>query len=175
MNRQLLILFEFQHHYWMHIFHLQMSEVCFLCRDPVPDGKSQREWVEMPASIASASLSKNFHRCRNMYRLPYCSISVPVGLGSYTGEGLGQWWGFCTAATWVLISLYLSFHVRNKNLNPSLISPGFVDNKKAPELLLGSPDLGEKEGRIGYKRVPFTPTKLGWLNWWQLWLRMPSV
>lgn len=55
----------------MHIFHLQMSEVCFLCRDPVPAGKSQREQVEMPASIASASLSKNFHRCRNMHRLPY--------------------------------------------------------------------------------------------------------
>lgn len=33
MNRQLLMLFEFQQYYWMHIFHFQTTEVCILCSD----------------------------------------------------------------------------------------------------------------------------------------------
>lgn len=69
----------------MHIFHLQMSELCILCRDPVPDGKSQREWLEMAASI----LPKTFTG-RNIHRLPFSDISVPVGLGRYTKEALRQ-------------------------------------------------------------------------------------
>ncbi|KAM6379397.1 LOW QUALITY PROTEIN: uncharacterized protein MYH16 [Pluvialis apricaria] len=43
-------------------------------------------------------------------------------------------------------------HFRYQRLNPSIISPGFVDNKKASELLLGCTDLGRKEYRIGYNK-----------------------
>lgn len=42
---------------------------------------------------------------------------------------------------------------RYQVLNPSVISQGFVDNKKASELLLGSIDLDVNEYKIGHTKV----------------------
>ncbi|KAM9261527.1 LOW QUALITY PROTEIN: uncharacterized protein MYH16 [Cariama cristata] len=54
---------------------------------------------------------------------------------------------------WVLCKEKEAAHrvniTRYQSLNPSIISPGSVDNKKASELLLCSTDLGEKEYRVG--------------------------
>lgn len=50
-------------------------------------------------------------------------------------------------------------HLRYQSLNPSVIPPAFVDNRKAPELLLGFTDLGGEENRIRNNEVLFTPTK----------------
>lgn len=51
----------------------------------------------------------------------------------------------------------LSFY-RYQVLNPNVIPQGFVDNKKASELLLGSTGLGEDEYKIGHTKVLFIPT-----------------
>ncbi|XP_059980805.1 myosin-16 [Lagenorhynchus albirostris] len=48
---------------------------------------------------------------------------------------------------------YPEFKQRYQVLNPSVISQGFVDNKKASELLLGSIDLDVNEYKIGHTKV----------------------
>ncbi|XP_044289202.1 myosin-16 [Varanus komodoensis] len=50
---------------------------------------------------------------------------------------------------------YPEFKQRYQVLNPNVIPQGFVDNKKASELLLGSLDLGENEYKIGHTKVFF--------------------
>lgn len=42
---------------------------------------------------------------------------------------------------------------RYQVLNPNVIPQGFVDNKKASELLLGSIDLDVNEYKIGHTKV----------------------
>ncbi|KAM6320404.1 LOW QUALITY PROTEIN: uncharacterized protein MYH16 [Podargus strigoides] len=48
--------------------------------------------------------------------------------------------------------IFIQERKKYQSLNPSIIPPGSVDNKKASELLLGSTDLREKECRIGYNK-----------------------
>lgn len=43
-------------------------------------------------------------------------------------------------------------------LNPNVIPQGFVDNKKASELLLGSIDLDVNEYKIGHTKVALLVT-----------------
>ncbi|TFK10558.1 inactive pancreatic lipase-related protein 1 [Platysternon megacephalum] len=50
---------------------------------------------------------------------------------------------------------YPEFKQRYQVLNPNVIPQGFVDNKKASELLLGSIELGENEYKIGHTKVFF--------------------
>ncbi|XP_029433444.1 myosin-16 isoform X2 [Rhinatrema bivittatum] len=50
---------------------------------------------------------------------------------------------------------YPEFKQRYQVLNPSVIPQGFVDNKKASELVLGSIDLDTAEYRIGHTKVFF--------------------
>ncbi|NIG58043.1 myosin-7-like [Pontoporia blainvillei] len=50
---------------------------------------------------------------------------------------------------------YPEFKQRYQVLNPSVISHGFVDNKKASELLLGGIDLDVNEYKIGHTKVFF--------------------
>ncbi|XP_025060351.1 myosin-16 [Alligator sinensis] len=50
---------------------------------------------------------------------------------------------------------YPEFKQRYQVLNPNVIPQGFVDNKKASELLLGSTGLGEDEYKIGHTKVFF--------------------
>ncbi|KAH1183969.1 hypothetical protein KIL84_014585 [Mauremys mutica] len=50
---------------------------------------------------------------------------------------------------------YPEFKQRYQVLNPTVIPQGFVDNKKASELLLGSLELGENEYKIGHTKVFF--------------------
>uniref|UniRef100_A0A8C3SXI7 Myosin-16 n=1 Tax=Chelydra serpentina TaxID=8475 RepID=A0A8C3SXI7_CHESE len=50
---------------------------------------------------------------------------------------------------------YPEFKQRYQVLNPSVIPQGFVDNKKASELLLGSIELEENEYKIGHTKVFF--------------------
>ncbi|XP_059935362.1 myosin-16 [Mesoplodon densirostris] len=50
---------------------------------------------------------------------------------------------------------YPEFKQRYQVLNPSVISQGFVDNKKASELLLGASDLDVNEYKIGHTKVFF--------------------
>ncbi|XP_032086660.1 myosin-16 [Thamnophis elegans] len=50
---------------------------------------------------------------------------------------------------------YPEFKQRYQVLNPNVIPQGFVDNKKASELILGSLDLGENEYKIGHTKVFF--------------------
>ena len=45
---------------------------------------------------------------------------------------------------------------RYQVLNPNVIPQGFVDNKKASELLLGSIDLDVNEYKIGHTKVGST-------------------
>uniref|UniRef100_H0Y1Q4 Myosin heavy chain 16 n=1 Tax=Otolemur garnettii TaxID=30611 RepID=H0Y1Q4_OTOGA len=50
---------------------------------------------------------------------------------------------------------YPEFKQRYQVLNPNVIPQGFVDNKKASELLLGSIDLDTNEYKIGHTKVFF--------------------
>uniref|UniRef100_A0A8C0DEB4 Myosin-16 n=1 Tax=Balaenoptera musculus TaxID=9771 RepID=A0A8C0DEB4_BALMU len=50
---------------------------------------------------------------------------------------------------------YPEFKERYQELNPSAIPQGFVDNKKASELLLGAIDLDANEYKIGHTKVFF--------------------
>lgn len=51
------------------------------------------------------------------------------------------------------MSVFVFLDVRYQLLNPNVIPQGFVDNKKASELVLGSLDLGENEYKIGHTKV----------------------
>lgn len=51
------------------------------------------------------------------------------------------------------MTTYLFICYRYYILNPNIIPKGFVDNKKASELILGSIGLDASEYRIGHTKV----------------------
>uniref|UniRef100_H9GJ77 Myosin heavy chain 16 n=1 Tax=Anolis carolinensis TaxID=28377 RepID=H9GJ77_ANOCA len=62
---------------------------------------------------------------------------------------------------------YPEFKQRYQVLNPNIIPSGFVDNKKASELLLGSLEMGENEYKIGHTKVFFRAGVLAKLEDWR--------
>uniref|UniRef100_A0AAY4BTY9 Myosin heavy chain n=1 Tax=Denticeps clupeoides TaxID=299321 RepID=A0AAY4BTY9_9TELE len=112
---------------------------------------------------ASFQTVSAFYRVRTPKRAPVCSLSYsfPPGvcdnfliLHQLACNGVLEGIRICRKGFPNRLQ-YPEFKQRYYILNPNIIPKGFVDNKKASELILGSISLDNSEYRIGHTKVFF--------------------